>query len=88
MLREADLVVTARDCERLVGVSRALTDFSYCCYLSDLAVDAAYQRRVIGGRLVAETHALAAPLTTLVLVAAPGAESYYPKLGMSQRPAC
>lgn len=88
MLREADLVVTACNCERLVGVSRALTDFSYCCYLSDLAVDAAYQRRGIGRRLIAETHALTGPLTTLVLVAAPGAESYYPKLGMSHRPEC
>lgn len=44
MLRNADVVVTARDAARLVGVSRAITDFAYCCYLSDLAVDAEYQR--------------------------------------------
>lgn len=88
MLQEADLVVTARDGQRLVGVSRALSDFSYCCYLSDLAVDADYQRQGIGRRLIAETHALAGPLTTLVLVAAPAAESYYAKIGMTQRPAC
>ncbi len=83
MLREADLVVTAREGERLVGVSRALTDFSYCCYLSDLAVDAAYQRRGIGRMLVAETHRLAGVAdTTLILTAAPAAEGYYPKIGM------
>jgi ribosomal protein S18 acetylase RimI-like enzyme len=83
MLRQADLIVTARDGERLVGVSRALTDFSYCCYLSDLAVDAAYQRRGIGKILVEETHRLAGvEVTTLVLAAAPAAESYYPKIGM------
>ncbi len=88
MLREADLVVTARDGTRLVGISRALTDFSYCCYLSDLAVDATYQRQGIGRRLIAETHARAGTLTTLILVAAPAAEAYYAKIGMTQRPSC
>ncbi len=88
MLREADLVVTARDGERLVGISRALTDFSYCCYLSDLAVDLEYQHRGIGKRLVAETHRRAGELTSLILVAAPAAEGYYPKIGMQQRPSC
>ena len=88
MLREADLIVTARDGRRLVGISRALTDFSYCCYLSDLAVDAAYQRRGIGRQLITETHTLAGPQTTLILVAAPNAESYYPRIGMTQRPSC
>jgi predicted N-acetyltransferase YhbS len=88
MLRQADLVVTARDGERLVGISRAITDFSYCCYLSDLAVDVAYQRQGIGKRLIAETHESAGELTTLILVAAPAAESYYPRIGMKQRPSC
>ena len=88
MLRQADVIATARDGRRLVGVSRAITDFSYCCYLSDLAVDAAYQRQGIGKRLIAETHKTAGELTSLVLVAAPGAESYYPRIGMQQRPAC
>jgi predicted N-acetyltransferase YhbS len=88
MLRQADLVVTARESGRLVGISRAITDFSYCCYLSDLAVDVAYQRQGIGKRLIAETHKSAGELTTLILVAAPAAESYYPRIGMKQRPSC
>lgn len=88
MLRQADLIVTARDGRRLVGISRAITDFSYCCYLSDLAVDGAYQRRGIGKRLIAETHERAGELTTLILVAAPAAEAYYPRIGMQQRPSC
>src|SRR5579884_2417696 len=74
MLREADLVVTARDGELLVGISRAVTDFSYCCYLSDLAVDQRYQRQGIGRRLIEETRRLAGEATTLILVAAPAAE--------------
>ncbi len=88
MLRGSDLVVTARDGQRLVGISRALTDFSYCCYLSDLAVAAAYQRQGIGRRLIAETHALAGPLTSLILLAAPRAQAYYPKIGMTAHHSC
>lgn len=88
MLRQADVIVTARDGLRLVGISRAITDFSYCCYLSDLAVDVAYQRRGIGKRLIAETQKSAGELSNLILVAAPAAESYYPAIGMQQHRSC
>jgi len=88
MLRGADIIVTARDGARLVGVSRAITDFSYCCYLSDLAVDAAYQHRGIGKQLIAETHIAAGEGTTLILLAAPAAAGYYPKIGMTHMPNC
>ncbi|HTI87656.1 MAG TPA: GNAT family N-acetyltransferase [Alphaproteobacteria bacterium] len=88
MLRNADIVATARDDGRLVGVSRAITDFCYCCYLSDLAVDAAYQRQGIGKRLIDETRARAGETATLILVAAPAAESYYPRIGMQHHASC
>ena len=88
MLRQADIIVTAREGNRLVGVARAITDFAYCCYLSDLAVDVAYQRQGIGKQLIAETHKAAGDLTSLILVAAPAAEAYYPRIGMRQRPSC
>lgn len=88
MLRHADLVVTARDKGRLIGISRAITDFSYCCYLSDLAVDVAYQRRGIGKRLIAETHQAAGESTTLILISAPAAQNYYPKIGMKHLESC
>lgn len=88
MLRHADLVVTARHEGRLVGVARAVTDFSYCCYLSDLAVDGTFQRQGIGRRLIAETHAGAGAGTTLILVAAPAAVGYYPAIGMVPLDGC
>jgi predicted N-acetyltransferase YhbS len=89
MLRKSDVITTARDAGRLVGVSRAISDFSYCCYLSDLAVDVQYQRQGIGKRLIAETHARAGgDLVTLILVAAPAAQQYYARIGMQQRPSC
>ncbi len=88
MLCEADTIVTARDGHRLVGVSRAITDFAYCCYLSDLAVALAYQRRGIGKRLIDETRLRAGEGATLILIAAPAAESYYPRIGMKNSPSC
>jgi GNAT superfamily N-acetyltransferase len=86
MLRAADVIVTARDDGRLVGISRAITDFAFCCYLSDLAVEVAYQRRGIGRRLIAETHEAAGPETMLILIAAPAAEGYYPRIGLQHLP--
>jgi ribosomal protein S18 acetylase RimI-like enzyme len=88
MLRQADLIITARDGAKLVGISRAITDFAYCCYLSDLAVDTAYQRQGIGKRLIDETRVRAGESTALLLVAAPAAEDYYPRIGMQPVKSC
>lgn len=89
MLRHADLVVTARDAAGLlVGISRAITDFSYCCYLSDLAVDTAFQGQGIGRELIRRTHEAAGSGTLLLLLAAPTAKSYYPHIGMTPHDSC
>jgi ribosomal protein S18 acetylase RimI-like enzyme len=85
MVRNANLTVTARDSGgRLIGVARSLTDFAYCCYLSDLAVDAACQRRGIGRELIRRTRAAAGPGAVLLLLSAPDAMSYYPRIGMDR----
>lgn len=74
MLAHADIIVTARDSRGvLVGVSRAITDFSFCTYLADLAVDEAFQRRGIGRHLIRRTHLAAGLKTDLILLAAPKA---------------
>ena len=88
MLRNADLIVTARAGNELVGVSRAITDYHYCTYLSDLAVDTEYQRQGIGQELLRRTHSAAGLHTTLILLAAPLAQTYYPHIGMEQHPSC
>jgi predicted N-acetyltransferase YhbS len=87
MLKHANLILTARDEGLLVGVSRALSDFSFCTYLSDLAVDQAYQKKGIGKALIRETK-MAAPLAKLILLAAPKAVNYYPKIGMTRHEHC
>ncbi|HEY5313473.1 MAG TPA: GNAT family N-acetyltransferase [Pirellulales bacterium] len=88
MLARADIVFTARCDGLLVGVSRAITDFSFCTYLSDLAVDQRFQRQGIGRHLIRHTHEAAGLKTTLILLAAPAAESYYPHVGMTQHQSC
>jgi GNAT superfamily N-acetyltransferase len=89
MLANADVLVTARTAAGLlVGVSRAITDFSYATYLSDLAVDAAYQGQGIGRELVRRTHEAAGLHTTLILLAAPQAAAYYPHIGMRRHDSC
>jgi predicted N-acetyltransferase YhbS len=88
MLEHADVIVTARLGGLLVGVSRAITDYHYCTYLSDLAVDEAYQRKGIGRELVRRTHEAAGLGTTLILLAAPKARDYYPRIGMQAHDSC
>jgi predicted N-acetyltransferase YhbS len=85
MLRNANLVVAAWDGPLLVGISRALTDFVYVTYLSDLAVRVSHQKMGIGKELMRRTQA-AAPSAQIILLAAPAAEKYYPHVGFTHYP--
>ncbi len=82
MLSAANLVVSAWDGEKMVGVARSLSDFAFCTYLSDLAVRVDYQRRGIGKELVRRTQK-AGKAASIFLFAAPAAVSYYEHLGMA-----
>jgi predicted N-acetyltransferase YhbS len=88
MLDNANVLITAWDGGKLVGISRAITDGVYCTYLSDLAVDVAYQKSGIGKKLVDLTHEVAGHATNMILLAAPDAAQYYPKIGMEQFTDC
>lgn len=88
MLTHANVLITAWSGDLLVGVSRAWSDFSFCCYLSDLAVDTAFQKQGIGKELVRRTHDVSGKDTALILLAAPAAIEYYPKIGMEQYVHC
>ena len=89
MVANADLMVCARDgAGMLVGVARSMTDFSYCCSLSDIAVDAAFQHQGIGKELIHRTHRAAGEQCTVLLLSAPAAMDYYPKVGMKKMETC
>ena len=87
MVQNAQVMVTARSYSKLIGVARSVTDFAYCTYLSDLAVDVEYQGHGIGTELIRRTK-LASPDATLILLSAPAATNYYPKIGMEEHSAC
>lgn len=87
MVTNANLIITARDGTGLIGVARSVTDFVYCTYLSDLAVDVDYQRKGIGKELIRRTK-LETPEANLILLAAPKAVDYYPYIGLKNHPAC
>jgi predicted N-acetyltransferase YhbS len=86
MLANANLIISAWDDEKLIGISRSLTDFAYVSYLADLAVDEHYQRQGIGKQLIEETQRRLKPGCMIVLLAAPKANSYYEHLGFEHNP--
>jgi GNAT superfamily N-acetyltransferase len=86
MVAHADITVTAWHDDLLVGVARSVTDYSYCCYVSDLAVDLEHQRTGIGKRMLDLTGEQVGPLCKLLLFSAPDAQSYYPHVGFANNP--
>lgn len=84
MFIASNLVISAWANEVLVGVCRTLTDYSYCCYLSDLAVDEAFQRHGIGKELIRRVQSAVGNEVSLILLSAPGAMSYYPSVGFAK----
>lgn len=85
MLRNANLVVTAWEGDLLVGIARSLSDFSYATYLSDLAVRLSHQKQGIGRELIRRTQELGGK-ANVILLAAPKAVEYYPRIGMEPHP--
>lgn len=88
MVKNSNLMVTAWDGGKLVGVARSMTDFHYACYLSDLAVDNKYQNNGIGKELQILTQKQLGPKCKLILVAAPAAHSYYKHIGFTNNQRC
>ncbi|GAA0223960.1 GNAT family N-acetyltransferase [Marinomonas primoryensis] len=84
MLANANLLVTAWQGDRLIGVARSVTDFAFCCYLSDIAVDESIQASGIGKTLIRMTKEALKPTCSLILLSAPQAVGYYPKIGFTQ----
>jgi predicted N-acetyltransferase YhbS len=84
MIDNADILITAWLDGKMIGLARAITDYSYCCYLSDLAVDIRYQKHGIGTELVKHVQTKIGDECSLVLLSAPGAVEYYPRLGFER----
>jgi GNAT superfamily N-acetyltransferase len=88
MIANSNLTVSAWESGQLIGLARSVTDYHYACYLSDLAVDRTYQKRGIGKRLQILTQEQLGPQCSLILLAAPAANSYYGHIGFTHHPRC
>jgi ribosomal protein S18 acetylase RimI-like enzyme len=84
MLKNTNLIVVAKDENKVIGIARSVTDFNYCCYLSDIAVDKEYQRLGIGKHLIIKTKEKLGKHCKLILLSAPDAVDYYPKIGFKK----
>lgn len=82
MIQNANLTICAKDGKKLVGILRAVTDYSYCCYVSDLAVDKKYQRLGIGKKLLRKAQKTLGDEVMILLLSAPEADSFYSHIGM------
>ena len=88
MYENSDIVVTAWHNEQLVGVARSITDWVWSCYLSDLAVLVDYQKEGIGKKLIKLTKEILGEESMILLVSAPTAIAYYPKVGFKEQGSC
>jgi predicted N-acetyltransferase YhbS len=88
MLRAYNLVISAWHGEHLVGVATCWTDYAHSAYLADLAVAADWQGSGIGRELVHRTRKAVGPQVTLILLSAPQAVDFYPKIGMERFTDC
>jgi len=84
MIENSNLIVTALIDNKIIGIARAVTDFNYCCYLSDLAVDKQYQKNGIGKQLISKVQEQLNDKCKIILLSAPDAKEYYPKIGFIQ----
>jgi N-acetylglutamate synthase-like GNAT family acetyltransferase len=84
MIENADIIITATIDNKIIGVARAITDYHYCCYLSDLAVDEEYQKNGIGKKLILKVQEQINDKCKIILLSAPNATEYYPKIGFTQ----
>lgn len=89
MLSGANLVLTARldvEGKPLIGVARALTDFSWVCYISELAVSQSAQGLGIGKGLMDEARRQLGPSVAISLISMPDAVGFYERIGMTRMP--
>ena len=84
MFNNSNIVITAWENRKLIGLARSLSDFSYCCYLSDLCVRNEYKRKGIGQKLVELTKGKAGNECKLILQSSPNAIAFYKRIGMEQ----
>ncbi|WP_301109204.1 GNAT family N-acetyltransferase [Sporosarcina sp.] len=81
MIDNSDVIVEAWVEQELIGIARSITDYSYCAYLSDLAVKQPFQGKGIGKELLKITKTQFGKQVAIILLSSPGAMEFYPLQG-------
>ena len=81
MLRNADVIVTARDGDTLVGIVRGLADYAVYALVTELAVAASYKRMGIGRELLRRFREQASEECTIILHSSEEGHAFYGHLG-------
>ena len=88
MLANSNLIVSAWEADKLVGIARSMTDFHYSCSLSDLALCRSVQKQGIGRKLQGITQEQLGSRCKIIVIAAPAANIYYEHIGFINNPSC
>ncbi|MBI1752999.1 MAG: GNAT family N-acetyltransferase [Acidobacteria bacterium] len=83
MFEASNVVISAYDGERLVGLLRGWTDFAFDGYICDLAIHPACQKTGVGRRLLDLAVELGEGVQW-VLLASPIAKDYYAHVGWAK----
>ena len=88
MLTTAGLVITARLAPDgpIIGVVRCITDFAWCCYVSELAVTQSAQGLGVGNGLLDAIRRELGPRVSVFLASVPDAIGFYEWIGMPRLP--
>jgi ribosomal protein S18 acetylase RimI-like enzyme len=83
-LQNGSVIVCAWNERELIGFARAITDFTWIGYLSQLAVVPAFQRRGVGKQLVTHVLEQLGDGVSLVVHSADGASGFYEAVGFER----
>ena len=84
MLDNSNLIVSAWHGNELIAIARAVTDYAYCCYLSDIAVKKEHQKFGIGRTLIELIQEAIGEDTILLFLSNIAAVEYHPKAGFEK----
>lgn len=84
MLDNSNLVVSAWNGAELIALARSVTDYAYCCYLSDIAVKKEHQKFGIGRTLIELTQEAIGEETMLLFLSNITALEFHPKKGFEK----
>lgn len=84
MLDRANIIVTVRDDQRIIGFCRALSDGAYYCLIAEVVVATDYKGKKIGKTMLELVQREAGDEVNFVLTSSVEGETFYRHIGWEQ----